>query len=101
MTNIMSLQKLSEEGSLNRRQAIRLYCLLEGSDETPKKCSCTGCALYPYRTGRGKQDPAARDQAIKKECMDCMGSQPKLITDCGNCGCPLYEFRGYIKQKKS
>lgn len=90
--------ELSSIGGLNRRSAIRQYCLECSEDaKDVRHCPVLGCSLFPYRSGRGKQDPKERDTAIKLECMSCMNYQPKEITFCENASCPLWEFRGYIR----
>lgn len=96
------LTEKQERVGLNRREAIELYCLKDSrsSDESVKECSKKDCSLYAFRLSRGKQDPVARDQAIKSECMGCQAYQPSLIINCDTCECPLYEFRGYIRQPK-
>ena len=95
----MLLEEQKTRG-LNRRKAIMLYCLLCSGDEPVRKCSCNGCALYPFRTGRGKQDPIARDEAIKKECMYHLMDSFKAISECCNYDCPLYPYKGYTRKKK-
>jgi hypothetical protein len=64
-----------------------------------KNCPCTDCSLYPYRFGRGKQEPKERELAIKRECMSCMAGHTFEISNCGM-NCPLHEFRGYTRPQK-
>ena len=81
---------------INRRRAIRERCLI-CSDWSPKEvtnCGFIDCPLYPFRTGQGKQDPAARAKAIRSYCMWCTCDQPKEIRLCPSIDCPLYEYRG-------
>ena len=55
----------------NRRKSIRKKCL-DCSGFSPKEvtnCSFKDCALYPYRSGKGKQNPKARAKAIRKYCL--------------------------------
>ena len=91
-----------KDSSLNRRKAIRLKCLGCSEDEPSqvRHCPITGCSLYPYRSGRGKQDPKERDRAIKAHCMYCKMDHLREIIECCYQECPLYEFRGYIRLKK-
>ena len=74
---------------MNRRQAIRDKCLMCSEDvkKEVKNCPCTDCSLYPYRFGRGKQEPKERELAIKRECMSCMAGH-------------TFEFRGYTRPQK-
>jgi hypothetical protein len=98
---LLSPDGFAQEVTLNRRKAIRLKCL-ECSNEEYKEvinCPCTTCSLYPFRSGRGKQDPKERDLAIKIECMSCMAGQTFEISNCGM-NCPLREFRGYTRPPK-
>lgn len=87
---------------MNRRQAIREKCLdCSGYEKKEvKNCYCTGCSLYPFRTGRGKQNPQERDRAIREQCMYCQMDHPREIIFCNSAWCPLYQFRGYNRTKK-
>ena len=80
---------------LNRRKAIRERCL---------NCSCwipsevTGCAfndcpIFPFRSGKGKQDPKARGKAIRKYCLWCMAGQRSGVVKCVSKTCPLFPYR--------
>ena len=45
------------------------------------------------KTGR---DKITRAQAIKLQCIECMGFQKSLVKDCSDQQCPLWPFRkGY------
>ena len=80
---------------LSRRNAIKAMCF-ECSDFSRKEvrnCELTNCKLYPYRTGKGKQDPEARKRAIWDDCLECMGTQAYLVWNCPDGDCPLHPFR--------
>ena len=91
-----------EDVGLNRRKAIRLKCLdCSGYEyKEVRNCPYTGCSLYPFRSGKGTQNPTDRDKAIREYCMWCTLDQPKEILLCPSGACPLHEFRGYIRVKK-
>lgn len=89
--------------NLNRRQAIRLRCLdCSGfSAKEVSKCDHTWCELHPFRLPRTKQDPKARDKAIKAYCKNnCMAGQQKEVELCPSLGCPLYKFRLVFLKKE-
>jgi hypothetical protein len=80
---------------LNRRKAIRERCL-NCSCWIPSevtKCIFTDCPLFPFRTGKGKQDPKARVKAIRKYCLWCMAGQSSEVAKCVSRDCPLFAFR--------
>ena len=81
--------------NLDRRKAIRVKCL-NCSAWVPKEvrnCEFTDCELYPYRSGKGKQDPKLRAKAIRKYCLWCTVDQPLEITKCPCTDCSLYPYR--------
>ena len=84
---------------LNRRQAIRKHCLHEcsnGSTKAVKECPNQICSLYPFRMGKGEQDPKERSRAIRKRCLWCMGrtkNSPEHVRTCDNSECYLNPFR--------
>lgn len=41
---------------------------------------------------------ATRNQAIKANCLDCMGEDKKGISECADRCCPLWHFRPYQKR---
>jgi len=80
---------------LNRRRAIRERCLNCSGwiHKEVSECEFTDCALYPYRTGKGKQNADDRKKAIRKYCLWCTCDQPKEIRLCPAKDCPLYPYR--------
>ena len=86
---------------MNRRRAIKLKCMECSADEIKevKNCPCTDCSLYPFRSGKGNQNPKERDRAIRKYCIWCVVDQPGELNYC-SCDCPLYDFRGFIRPEK-
>ena len=81
---------------LNRRQAIRKRCLdCSGfSSKEVKTCIFKICPLFPYRLEIGKQNPQARDKAIRKYCLhECMNGQRYEVRLCPSGDCPLFKFR--------
>ena len=80
---------------LNRRKAIHQRCL-NCSCWIPSEvtgCTFTDCPLFPFRTGKGKQDPKARGKAIRKYCLWCMAGQSSEVAKCVSRICPLFAFR--------
>lgn len=80
---------------LNRRKAIKLKCL-DCSGFCYKEvanCSFTDCELYPYRTGKEKQNAKARKKAITKYCLSCCTGQYSLVSKCPSTDCPLFCYR--------
>lgn len=80
---------------LNRRKAIRERCLNCSAWFYPgvTNCTFTDCALYPFRSGRGKQNAKARAKAIRKYCLCCMGGQAAEVTKCTSKDCSLFSYR--------
>ena len=69
---------------LNRNKAIRERCL-NCSAWMPKEvrnCEFPDCSLYPFRSGKGKQDPKLRAKAIRDFCLWCTCDQPGEVTKC-------------------
>jgi hypothetical protein len=80
---------------MNRRMAIRLKCM-NCSAWIPKdvrNCVFAGCHLFPFRTGRGKQNAKGRYKAIRLYCLWCMNGQRKEIRLCPSADCPLFSYR--------
>jgi len=81
--------------SLNRRKAIHEKCL-DCSCWHPSEvgeCPFTNCDLYPFRTGRGKQNAKDRTKSIKSFCLNCMNGQVGEVSKCQLFDCPLYIYR--------
>lgn len=81
--------------SINRRKTIREKCLncSAWSYAEVTNCEFTDCDLYPFRTGRGKQDAKARSKSILRYCLWCMAGQRREIALCTCPDCPLYAYR--------
>jgi len=80
---------------LNRKRAIREYCL-NCSGWIPKavrECEFADCPIYPYRQGNGKHNAKARAKAIRTKCLWCMLGQRKEVELCPSTDCPLYPYR--------
>lgn len=95
----MKVSIMSKDGlrvvNLNRRKAIHERCL-NCSCWIPSEvtgCSFTDCPLFPFRTGKGKQDPNARGKAIRKYCLWCQGGQRSEVVKCVSKTCPLFPYR--------
>ncbi len=90
---------MSRNGSkvvnLNRRQAIRERCLncSAWSPSEVDDCHFADCALYPYRTGKGKQSAKDRNRAIREYCLWCCNNQPKEVRLCPSGECALHQYR--------
>lgn len=95
----MKVQIAGKNGSkivdLNRRRAIREYCLNCSGWilKEVRECEFTDCPLYPYRQGNGKHIPKARAKAIRKHCLWCMNGQRKEVELCPSTDCSLYPYR--------
>lgn len=86
---------------LNRRRAIRERCL-NCSGWIPaevKHCAFTGCSLYPYRMGKGKQNATNRSKGIRFHCLGCTNEQPKEVRLCQSTNCSLYPYRRTVTDK--
>ena len=99
----VTVEILSKDGlktvSLNRRRAIRERCLncSAWSYVEVETCVHNDCSLYPFRSGKGKQNAKARSKAIRKYCSWCMaGYRP---SDCVVSHCPLFCYRKYITEQ--
>ena len=80
---------------LNRRKAIRERCL-NCSGWVLKEvsnCDLVDCSLYPFRSGKGKQNPKKRGNAIRGYCRWCMNGQRSEVSKCVSQDCPLFPFR--------
>ena len=89
--------------NLNRRKDIKERCL-NCSAWSPKKveqCHFTDCPLYPYRSGKGKQDAKERNKAIRAYCLWCCSNQPSEVRLCPSGECSLFLYRGCTTKKLS
>jgi hypothetical protein len=86
---------------LNRRKAIHERCLNCSAWSVKEVSGCTfiDCPLWPYRTGREKQNPKKRQEAVKAYCLWCMNGQTGEVSKCPSKTCPLFHFRGKGKDK--
>ena len=80
---------------LNRRKAIRERCLNCSAWSSPEveNCKLIDCQLYPYRSGRGKQNAKARSKAIREYCLWCCCDNSHDVTKCTSSDCPLFAYR--------
>jgi len=81
--------------NINRRKAIRERCL-NCSGWVLKEvsnCDFIDCSLYPFRSGKGKQNPKKRDRAIRAFCRWCMCGKRSEVSKCVSTDCPLFLFR--------
>lgn len=85
----------------NRRKAIKEQCLdcAGFSHSQVRKCTFENCPLYPFRTGKGKQNAVERDRAIKKYCLECMNGNKKEVSLCPSTDCHLYFYRNKGNRK--
>ena len=95
----MKVSIMSKDGlrvvDLNRRKAIHQRCL-NCSCWIPSEvtgCASTDCPIFPFRSGKGKQDPKARGKAIRKYCLWCMAGQRSEVVKCVSKTCPLFPYR--------
>ncbi len=100
---------------MTRRQAIKAYYrwLHNGNRASVRNCSMYGHPLYPYRTGRkrddepadGRREPDIRTgadyrfdkpmqpaKAIRATCGDCAETYADVL-DCKQVDCPLWPYR--------
>ena len=92
--------KIQSKGShkiidLNRRKAIRERCL-NCCGWIPKEvsnCEFDDCALHPFRSRKGKQNPKKREKATRKYCLWCMNGQRAEVSKCTSPDCPLFPYR--------
>ncbi len=83
------------QSKINRRKALHQKCL-DCSGWTPKKvlsCSVTDCPLYPFRTGKGRQEAQVRSKAIREYCLWCVGNQVGEVNKCPSLSCQLFSYR--------
>ncbi len=80
---------------LNRRKAIQERCLncAAWSYKEATDCIFENCLLYPFRSGRGKQDAGERARAIRCYCLWCVNDQPGDVSKCTSQDCSLYPYR--------
>lgn len=90
---------ITKEAHINRRRSIRERCLdcTARSIKEITACPMKDCALYPYRLGKGKQNPQDRDKAIRAHCFYCCKEQTKEVRLCPSVDCPLYPYKPYGK----
>ena len=81
--------------NLNRRKAIREKCLncAGWQSREVRECGFSDCALHPFRSGQGGQNPKARAGAIRKFCLGCMNGQRSEVPKCVCPDCPLFPYR--------
>jgi len=79
----------------DQRQGIRQYCMMCSCNDFQevRNCELTGCALYVFRTGDGKQDSHIRSKSIHDFCLWCKENSTDNIFGCDTKDCPLYSFR--------
>ena len=87
--------------NLNRRKAIRERCLncSAWSTKEVSECKFTECPLYPFREGRGRQNPEERAKAIRSYCFWCQAGQRREIARCLSKYCALFRFRKTTKER--
>jgi len=92
---------------INRRRSIRLMCIECVGFSFDDIDKCTGkmldgsvCPLVEFRTGRGRQNPKKRTQAVIKHCKDCMGGSSQSVTHCVAPLCPLFPYRQHAIDKR-
>ena len=80
---------------LNRRKAIRERCLNCSAwiQKEVSNCSFKDCQLYPYRSGRGKQNAKERIKAIRSYCLWCMAGNKAEVSKCTSPDCSLFPYR--------
>ena len=81
--------------NLNRRRAARERCLNCSAWSVKEVAECTfdDCPLFPFRSGRGKQNAKARSKAILSYCRWCCANQQDEISNCPASDCPLWPYR--------
>jgi len=55
------------------------------------RCRMTECQLYPFRSGKGRQDAKAQSKAIRDYCSWCMATE--RASRCIVMDCPLFCYR--------
>lgn len=95
----MKVKILDKDGfkvtNLNRRKAIRERCLNCSGwyYKEVATCSFHDCPLFPFRSGRGKQNAKVRAKAIRAYCLWCMNGQLGQVSKCVSEHCPLFPYR--------
>jgi len=80
---------------LNRRKAIRERCLncTGWSYDEVTNCIFKDCPLYPFRSGKGKQNAKDRSKSIRSYCLWCMNGQLSEVSKCSSIDCSLFPYR--------
>jgi hypothetical protein len=95
----MKVRILARDGfkivRLNRRRAIRERCFNCScwNIREVQVCKFGGCPLFPFRSGKGPQNAAARAKSIQAFCVWCMAGEKAEVRKCVSVHCPLYLFR--------
>ena len=81
--------------NINRRKAIRERCLNCSGwyRKDVDDCLIIDCHLYPYRSGKGKQNAKDRADAIRRYCFWCCAEQRTEVMKCPAKDCPLFPYR--------
>jgi Zn-finger protein len=79
----------------NRRKGIRERCLNCSGWYHKEVTNCTfkDCPLYPFRSGKGKQNAKDRSKVIHAFCLWCMSGQLNEVSKCTSKNCPLFPYR--------
>jgi len=94
----MKMQIQTKDGhivkNLNRRKAIREYCLnCSGfSLKIVKDCVIKECDLYPYRIG-DYDNSEDRSSSIRKKCLNCCNNHKPEVLKCTTSNCALWAYR--------
>ncbi len=88
---------------LNRRKAIRERCLNCAGwfHKEVTNCTFTGCPLYPFRSGQGKQNAKVRAKAIRNYCLWCMNGQRSEVSKCISPDCSLFPYRNSVTDRST
>jgi hypothetical protein len=80
---------------INRKKAIRERCLNCSGWQTKSvaRCEFIDCALYPFRSGKGKQVAKLRSKSIKDYCLWCMAGSNSEVSKCPSPDCSLFPYR--------
>ena len=77
---------------------IRAYCVScnDGNDAEVRRCDADGktkgytaCLFHRYRMGKGR--PSVK--IIRKFCLECMGNNRTLVSECETVDCLCYPYR--------
>lgn len=81
--------------NLNRRRAIREKCLNCSGWILKEVANCEfiDCDLYPFRSGKGKQEAKERAKSVRNYCLWCMNDQPGEVAKCPCHDCSLWPYR--------